>query len=249
MWSGPRNISTAMMRSWGSRADTAVVDEPLYAAYLAATGLDHPGRDDIIAACDTDAGSVVQRLTTGGAASSARVMYQKHMAHHLPEGCELGWTDALVNMFLVREPAAMVRSLTRVLPNADLEATGLPQQVRLFEYASGVLGCPAPVFDAADVLRDPPGSLGLMCNAAGIDFDDAMLRWDTGPRDTDGVWAEHWYGAVCASTGFEPYVPPAEAGVPRRYLGLLRACEPLYAKLAEHAVRSRSGDASQPCRA
>ena len=230
MWSGPRNLSTALMRSWGARPDTAVSDEPLYAAYLAATGLDHPGRADVLASQPTDWRTVAVRLA-GPAPGGAAVWYQKHMAHHLLPETGRDWLDGgFRHAFLIRDPAAMLVSLDRVTPDPTLADTGLPQQVELFERVRQ-RGAAPPVIDSADVLRDPPGVLRALCAALAVPFDAAMLTWAPGPRDTDGAWAPHWYGSVNASTGFGP--PRAEApAVPDRLRPVLAACRPLYDRLA-----------------
>lgn len=230
MWSGPRNISTAMMRSWGARPDTLVCDEPLYARYLAETGLDHPGRDEVIAAGETDLRAAVGQLTVAPADGSA-IFYQKHMAHHLLPGDDVSWTDRLTNALLIREPREMLTSLLKVLPNADVEATGLPRQVELFERASGAL----PVIDSRDVLEDPAGMLRSLCGVLRVSYTDAMLSWEAGPRATDGVWAPHWYASVERSTGFGAYEPKSDE-VPARHVGTLRACEDLYERLAAHKL-------------
>ena len=231
MWSGPRNLSTALLRSWESRPDAAVVDEPLYAVYLAATGKDHPGRAAVLAAQPTDWRAVADALT-GPVPGGAVVWYQKHMAHHLLPHVGRAWLDdpSFRHALLIRDPAAMLVSLDRVTPGPALEDTGLPQQVELFERFAAA-GAPPPVVDAADVLRDPEGVLWALCARLGVPFDPAMLAWAPGPRATDGVWAEHWYGAVERSTGFAR--PRAEAArVPDRLAPLLAEAEPLYRRLA-----------------
>lgn len=233
MWSGPRNISTALMRSWGSRADTAVVDEPFYAHYLHATGLDHPGRAAILRSQPTDWRTVANRLT-GPVPGGKTIFYQKHMAHHLLPGMDDDWLSALRHAFLLRAPAAMLTSLLRVLPDPRPDDTGLPQQVELFERLRDA-GQTPPVLDARDVLEDPPGLLRALCGALGVPFDPAMLAWEPGPRPTDGVWAEHWYAAVEASTGFRPYTPKPER-VPDRLRPVLAECERHYARLYPHRL-------------
>lgn len=235
MWSGPRNISTAMMRSWETRGDCAVVDEPLYAHYLAKTGLDHPGRDDILRAHETDERRVVDSLT-GLVPGDKPVFYQKHMAHHLLSGMETGWVLGLTNVFLVREPGAMLASLLKVLPDADLDATGLPQQVRLFELVRAETGEAPQVIDADDVLSDPGGVLSELCNRIGVAYTDRMLRWEPGPRASDGVWAPHWYGSVEKSTGFERRERP-EPELPDSCKPMLNECRRLYDTLIEHRIR------------
>ncbi len=231
MWSGPRNISTAMMRSWGSRADTVVCDEPLYAHYLVKTTVDHPGREEVIAHDETDWRKVARSLT-GPIPDGKTVFYQKHMAHHLLPDIERDWLGDLTHCFLIRDPRAMLTSLIKNLPAARFEDTGLPQQLELFEHLVAGGGAP-PVLDSRDVLENPRRLLGLLCDAVGVPFDDAMLSWPAGPRATDGVWARYWYHAVNESTGFAPYRPKNEA-VPAELEPLLEQCmvcyEALYAR-------------------
>jgi hypothetical protein len=199
MWSGPRNISTALMRSWENRPDTRVVDEPLYAYYLNETGLNHPGRDEIVAAGETSWQPVVAELT----APVDGVYYQKHMTHHLIPQLPREWIGELTNVLLIRDPAEVVASYIRGRSDVVAEDIGLVQQAELYDQ----LGADVPVIDAADFLRDPEGYLRWLCDYAVVEFTDRMLTWPAGPRDSDGIWAPHWYRAVIASTGFEPYRP------------------------------------------
>ena len=233
MWSGPRNISTAMMRAWENRGDCAVSDEPLYAAYLAATGLDHPGRDEVIAAGETDPSRVVDALL-GPAPESKPVWYQKHMSHHLLPGMAHGWIHALANVLLIRDPAEVVASYVKSRATVTPDDIGLPQQARLFDELADRSGTAPPVIDAADFLKAPEAHLRALCAWAGIDFTDRMLAWPAGPRDSDGIWAPHWYDAVWRSTGFEPYRPrePQLSGDAAR---VAEACRPAYERL--HAYR------------
>ncbi len=234
MWSGPRNISTALMRAWGNRPDTAVVDEPLYAHYLAATGLDHPGAAAVIAHHEPDWQKAVVALL-GPVPGGKSVFYQKQMTHHLLPDMGRAWVDGLTNAFLVRDPRAMLASLAKVLPEPTLADTGLPQQSELFEHVRSRTGSIPPVIDARDVLEDPRRMLTLLCEAVGVKFDEAMLTWPPGRRETDGVWAEHWYASVEKSTGFEPYAPPREV-LPARWEGLLADCQPYYDALYGHRL-------------
>jgi len=235
LWSGPRNISTAMMRSWGSRDDTVVVDEPLYAHYLDVTERAHPGRDAVVAAGETDWRAVVERLT-GPIPDDASIYYQKHMAHHLLPEMGRDWVRALRNAFLIRAPREMLTSLVEFLPEPTLADTGLPQQWDLFRRLRRDRGAPPPVVRARDVLEAPRATLGALCDALGVPFREAMLSWEPGPRDTDGVWAEHWYDAVHDSTGFQPYAPKDDP-VPDRLEGLLEECRSLYDNLCAHRLR------------
>jgi hypothetical protein len=199
VWSGPRNISTALMRSWENRPDTRVVDEPLYAYYLNETGLDHPGRDEIVAAGQTSWRTVVAELT----APVEGVYYQKHMTHHLIPQLPRDWIAQLTNVLLIRDPAEVVASYVRSRADVVAEDIGLVQQTELYDQ----LEPDAPVIDAADFLREPEGYLRWLCEYAGVEFTDRMLRWPAGARESDGIWAPHWYRAVIESTGFEPYRP------------------------------------------
>jgi hypothetical protein len=226
MWSGPRNISTAMMRSFGARADCLVVDEPLYAHYLVATGLDHPARDEVIASQPTDWSTVVAGLTRD---EPAPVYYQKHMAHHLLPNIGRAWLSHVDNAFLIRDPAHVVASYAKVRGEPTLADLGYVQQAEIFRDFGG------PVVDAAAVLQDPAGVLGRLCSALGLAFDPVMLSWPPGRRDTDGVWAPHWYAAVESSTGFAAF-DPRPADVPRRLQHLVDAAQPYYDELAAHAL-------------
>lgn len=230
MWSGPRNISTAMMRSWGSRGDTAVVDEPLYSHYLRVTGLVHPGRDEVLASQSSDWREVVDGLL-GPVPGGKKIWYQKHMAHHLTE--EMGdgaWVDGLVNCLLIRDPAEMITSFVKVVESPTAEELGLPQQVRLFDRIVAQTGRAPVVVDSRDVLEDPEGMLRALCERVGVGFDPAMLSWDAGARETDGVWGKYWYGSVWESTGFGAYRAKNEV-VPSRLSGVLAECRGLYERL------------------
>ncbi len=204
MWSGPRNISTALMRSFGNRADTAVCDEPLYAHYLSVRPVAHPGRDQIVARGETDWRAVAAFLT-GPVPEGKAVFYQKHMAHHLLPEIERGWLAELTHAFLIRDPREMLLSLAKVMPRPGALDTGLPQQLELLTELEARTGRTPPVLDARDVLTDPRGVLARLCAALGLEFTPAMLRWEPGLRPTDGIWAEHWYADVARSTGFESW--------------------------------------------
>jgi hypothetical protein len=236
MWSGPRNLSTALMRSWGSRADTFVTDEPLDAHYLKATGAAHPGRDEVIAAHETDWRRVVAWIT-GPVPGGRAIWYQKHMTHHLLDGIDRGWVASMVNAFLIRDPGEVLASLARVTPHPGLEDTGLPRQVELFERERERTGRTPPVIDAADLLRDPRGMLSRLCDAVGVPFDEAMLSWAPGRRETDGAWARHWYASVERSTGFEPYTPRRDP-VPERLSALLGECREYYGVMHRERLRA-----------
>jgi len=223
MWSGPRNISTAMMRSWENRPDTVVVDEPFYAAYLARTGLDHPARDEVIAAQPTDPDEVVRRLTSD---DSAPVHYTKHMTHHIDETLPMDWVAGFRNVLLIRDPVEVVASYVRSRESCEPDDIGLLQQVPLLE----ALPADTPVIDAGDFLRDPEAHLRWLCGWLAIPFTGRMLQWPPGLRDSDGVWAPHWYDAVARSTGFEPW-RPRHVDLSAHDAAVAEACRPAYEAL------------------
>ncbi len=228
-WSGPRNISTATMRAWENRPDCEVVDEPLYAWYLAHTGLDHPARDEVIAAGETDWRLVVDSLTRPWSDGPA-LQYQKHMAQHLVPGLPRDWIADLRNVLLIRDPAEVVSSYLRSRATATPDDIGVLQQLELHEQ----LGAEVPVIDAADFLRQPEDHLRWLCGYAGVGFTPSMLAWPAGPRESDGVWAPFWYDAVLRSTGFEPY-RPRKIELTRAGEAVVADTRPAYEQL--HAAR------------
>jgi hypothetical protein len=232
MWSGPRTLSTATMRAWENRPDTVVVDEPLYAYYLAATGIDHPGRDAILASQPTEWRTVVRNLTIGDLPGGAAIGYQKHMTHHVLPEIDLGSLEPLTHAHLIRDPRRVLASYAKVREEPTLADLGVRQQVALHRRFGG------PVIDSDDLLRDPEGVLRGLCAALGVPFDVAMLSWPPGPRPTDGVWAPHWYASVEASTGFGPWRGDAVPDLPDRLAALAEECRPYYDELAEQALRS-----------
>lgn len=233
MWSGPRNISTAMMRSFENRADCAVVDEPFYAAYLAETGLDHPMRDEVLASQPTDWRKVAEALV---ADEPAPVFYQKHMTHHMQPSFGLDWMTACRNAFLIRDPAEVLASYVKKRAEVALEDIGVVRQRELFEREADRLGRAPPVVEGADVLADPRGALSKLCEALGIVFDPAMLSWPAGPRASDGVWAPAWYEAVERSTGFAAPERPAAAPLPSDLQRIADAARPHYEALARFRI-------------
>ncbi len=234
MWSGPRNISTALMRAWGERPDTVVVDEPLYAHYLKVTGKPHPAAEEVIAHGRTDWRQVAADLLAP-LPEGKRILYQKHMAHHLLPDIERDWIARMTNVFLIRDPAEMLTSYVRIVEAPTLEDLAFPQQAELFNWLRERTGRTPPVLDAKDVLQNPRRLLGLLCDAVGVEFDECMLSWPPGPRPTDGVWAPHWYSAVWKSTGFQPYRPKNEP-VPAHLEPLLEPCYEYYSLLYEHRL-------------
>jgi hypothetical protein len=236
MWSGPRNISTAMMRAFENRPDTVVVDEPLYAAYLARTGLDHPGRDEVIASQPTDIDAAVATLSEP-LPPDCRVHYAKHMAHHVDRDMDVSWTLAFRNVLLIRDPAEVVASYVRARQPLDLDADeiGLARQAWLLELWQEH-DRDVPIIDAGEFLRAPEPHLRWLCDWLGVPFTDAMLSWPEGPRASDGVWAPHWYSAVWASSGFQPW-RPREINLSGRDAAIADECRPIYDELYERRVR------------
>lgn len=234
MWSGPRNISTAMMRSFENRTDCAVSDEPFYAAYLYETGIDHPMRGAVIASQPTDWRNVVRHVT-GPVPDGRPIWYQKHMTHHMLPHYGLDWTDGMANAFLIRDPAFVVASYAAKREEVTAADLGYHRQVDLFNRVCDKLGRVPPIVDSADILKNPEGMLSALCAGLGIPFDPAMLVWPAGPRDSDGVWAAHWYASVNASTGFMPY-REKEPDVPDALRPVEEACREPYNTLVKHRL-------------
>lgn len=223
MWSGPRNLSTAMMRSFGSRADCSVIDEPFFAPFLKATGVAHPGREETLERHETDPVKAAKICMTKTATPYS---FQKHMPHHMIEGFPLDWAKDARHFFLIREPARVIASYVRGRENFEIEDLGFVPQRKLWER----LGRP-PVIESSDILRHPKTMLSQLCRAIDIPFDAAMLRWEAGPRAEDGAWAPYWYHSVENSTGFGD-APETEAVIGEEYKDILAICEADYQVMA-----------------
>ena len=231
MWSGPRTLSTALMRSFGNRRDTVVVDEPLYGYYLAETGIEHPGRDEILASMPTRWPDVVDELAAGRLPEGRTVSFQKHMTHHLLPAVDRSRLAGLRHAFLIRDPKLLLASYAKVRDTPTLADLGLEQQVEIYRRFGG------PVIDAADLAAMPRRTLEALCEALRIPFDEAMLSWPAGPRPTDGVWAKHWYARVWASTGFGSQRRPGGAvPLPASLDALAARCQPFYDELGTHRL-------------
>lgn len=237
LWSGPRNVSTALMYSFAQRADTTVVDEPLYGHYLRVSGAQHPLREEVLAAVNSDGNAVMRQLLHEPAEEATTVLFMKQMAHHLVD-LDQSFMRRTHNIFLIRDPREMLPSLTTQLPDARLEDTGLATQWQLFERLIAIGQNPV-VLDSRELLLDPPGVLGSLCEHLDIDFTDEMLTWPAGTRPEDGIWAPHWYHAVHKSTGFAPYTAKGE--FPQNLEALLAECRPWYDKLFAHAIIATGG--------
>jgi hypothetical protein len=239
MWSGPRNISTAMMYAFASRPDCAVWDEPFYAFFLANAGISHPMDAEVIAAGEPDFDRVVARCL-GPVPGGKPVFYQKHMTHHMLAGFDRRWALGLANAFLIRTPEQVVASYARKREAASLRDIGVIEQAEIFDMVADHLGAAPPVVDTDDILADPQGVLTALCAALGLGFDPAMLAWKPGPKPYDGVWAPHWYNVVWRSSGFA--APPAKA--PRLDGDLARladAAQPYYRRLRPYRLKASGG--------
>ena len=235
MWSGPRNMSTTMMRSFGCREDTECVDEPFYAAYLTATGITHPMQDEILASQSSDPEIVASELSTGRCASP--LQYQKHMTHHFLARFPTRWLTLIDHhVFLIRHPARVIASYARKMETLSLEAMGFPQQLRIFQTVSEQTQTSPIVIDSDGILKNPERLLKQLCRDLSIHWDASMLRWPPGPKPEDGVWAPHWYDRVNDSTGFGP---PAGAMpvLSNEQAELLDQALPLYEALWRHRLQ------------
>lgn len=233
MWSGPRNISTAMMYSFDNRPDTFCSDEPLYAHYLAKTGISHPQAQAVIDDGETDWQKVVNSLC-GTIPTGADIWYQKHMTHHLLPHIDLKWISELTNCLLIRDPREVLLSLSNKTDQIDVMATGIPQQNRILDHLIETTGEIPPIVDSRDILQNPKKMLSKLCDVLEISFDASMLSWQSGPRECDGIWAEHWYDAVWESTGFAPYKPRIGELSPE-YQVFCDECQTFYERL--HSLR------------
>ena len=228
MWSGPRNLSTAMMYAFGNRPDFAIWDEPFYAPYLAKTGYDHPMAAEIIAAHESDPEKVAERCLNTIPAQKPH-FYMKHMPHHMIDGFPTVWAKECINIHLIRHPARVIASYGVKRSDITDDDIGFRQQAELFDQIGGV------VIDSADIRQDPENMLKKLCAAIYLPFDPAMLSWSAGPRADDGIWAAHWYNAVHKSTGFAG----AEGELPiltGRDVNLLENALPYYEKMAAHKI-------------
>lgn len=235
MWSGPRNISTAMMRSWGNRNDTFVVDEPLYPHYLVLTKRQHPGAAEVIAKGPTDVREAIDFLL-GPVPNGKPIFYQKHMTHHLLPDIDRGFLRRLSNCFLIREPREVITSFIKQMPDANLADLGFTQQTEIFDLVCKWTGKIPPVIDARDLQHNPKGILSALCDALNVQFSERMLSWAPGPRDTDGIWAKYWYKDVELSTGFRPYRAKNEP-VPEHLDELVTTCERHYHRMHRHRLK------------
>ena len=238
LWSGPRNVSTALMYSFAQRSDTLVVDEPLYGHFLRVTGTIHPGREEVLAAVNCDGNAVMRELLSNPGGWGRDVLFMKHMAHHLVD-VDQTFMRQTHNIFLLRDPQQMLPSLTIQMPHAQLVDTGLKTQWLLYQELIDAGQRPA-ILDSRELLLNPGAVLAKLCLHLEIPYTDDMLTWPAGPRPEDGIWAPHWYHAVHKSNGFSKYA--GKVGFPEKLEPLLAECKPWYDKLYAHAIRADAGE-------
>lgn len=229
MWSGPRNISTTMMRSFAARPDCAATDEPFYAFFLDRTGADHPMREEVLASQPRNWRVVTEQLT---ADRRAPLIFEKHMCQHMLPDIGLDFLDDVTSFFLIRDPERMVASFADRVGEASPAVLGLPREVELFEEVCRRTGTTPPVVDAADILADPPGMLAKLCAALDIPFTEAMLSWPAGLHRDDGIWAPHWYQNVMKTTGFGAPKSASYPELDKELQGVADTCQPYYEQLA-----------------
>jgi hypothetical protein len=227
MWSGPRNISTAMMRSWENRSDTVVVDEPFYACYLTVTGIQHPMQQEVLASQSSDWPTVIEQELQAALPVNANVQYQKHMTQHMVNPIDEDWFRTIKHAFLIRHPAQVVASYGVKRDSVSAHDVGFARQAEIYKMAEDLGFESIPVIDSQDVLANPEEMLTSLCEALDLAFDPAMLCWPAGPRDSDGVWAPHWYQNVEKSTHFAPYTPRELELTPEQN-AVVEECLPYY---------------------
>ncbi len=232
LWSGPRNISTALMYSFAQREDTCVYDEPLYGHYLSQTDADeyHPGAEEVLESMENDGQKVVDWMM---GPHDKPVVFFKQMTHHLVN-LDRSFLDETINVILTRDPKEMLPSYAKQVKNPSMRDVGYAQHLDLLQYLQE-RNSKFAVLTSKDVLIDPPQTLSKLCDAIGIPFDEAMLSWEKGARPEDGVWAKYWYQNVHESTGFKPYQPKTDP-FPEELKPLLAKCRPIYEKLVEYVI-------------
>jgi hypothetical protein len=235
MWSGPRNISTAMMRSWENRDDCMVVDEPLYGPYLYKTKKKHPMYKEVILDQGSDEKTIIKHLTKGKLPADISIYYQKHMSHHILNGLDVSWIKSLKNVFLIRDPRYVLSSYLKKHDSPTPDDLGYPQQLKLFNYLQTECAITPIVLDSKDVLKNPQAMMKLLCDKLQIGFDDKMLSWPKGYRKSDGIWAKHWYNRVVESTEFVKY-KSKKLSLNSQEEALANECLPYYIEMSKYKI-------------
>ena len=230
----PRNLSTALMRSFENRTDTAVIDEPFYAHFLKQTNLNHPGRNEIISTLDSNWDNIVFKIT-GPIPENKSIWYQKHMAQHNLEGCDLNWIKSFHNCILIRDPKYVIPSYNKEYSLSDEKLLGYCQQLNLIRILEDKEGITPPIFDATDILEKPEQALKKICISVGIRFSQKMLKWPKGKRKSDGIWAKYWYRNVENSSGFQPF-QKKNIGIDKKLIPLYDKCLADYNSMYEKRI-------------
>ena len=236
MWSGPRNISTAMMRSWENREDTLVIDEPLYGPYLYKTKKKHPMYAEIITDQGKDESIIINNLIDNGLDDGVTIFFQKHMTHHIHEDMDITWVKNLKNAFLIRDPNYVLSSYLKKHNNPTAYDLGYPQQLRLFNFVKENCGYIPVVMESSDILQNPRLMLSLLCEKLSVKFDKNMLSWPKGYRKSDGVWAPQWYNRVIESTGFSQY-KPKEINLSSDQQDIVNDCMHYYLAMQKYKIK------------
>lgn len=233
MWSGPRNISTALMRSFASRTDTFITDEPFYGYYLHKTCKNHPIKNEIINKMSTNYNSI-RKFLLGSIPNNKKIWYQKHMAQHILTNNNIEWTKHIMNIFLIRNPRDVVLSYIKKNKLNDIYQLGLPQQLKLFNFINNNK---CLVIDSDDILKNPKKMLSQLCEQINIPFNQKMLSWKSGLHETDGIWAKYWYDDVMHTTGFEKKLKNNAQCPPKEYVSIIKKSMVFYNKLYKHRMR------------
>lgn len=238
MWAGPRNISTTMMYSFAQRPDMEVVDEPLYAHYLHKTGVNHPGREEVLASQPLDGQAIMEGFLKGEASGG---LFIKNMGQHYLELDGSRFLGKMKQFFLIRKPEQVIHSFSKVIPNPGLSDIGIARQWEIFEEIK-TLGVKPLVVDSNEVLKNPREVLTRLCHALDLEFREEMLSWPQGGRKEDGVWAPYWYARVHESTGFGPYQENRKVELPRELRGLEEEARPYYERLYDASIHALSSE-------
>ncbi|MBT4283952.1 MAG: HAD family hydrolase [Rhodobacteraceae bacterium] len=228
-WSGPRNLSTAMMYSFGSRSDTIISDEPFYASYLKATNLEHPMRAKILESQSNNPHEIIESCN-GPIPLSKGLWYQKHMCTHILDNISLTWAEKYTNIFLIRHPSRVISSYERKRENPTIDDIGFKQQLKIFNSLGGV------VIESSDILKSPEKTLKTLCRHINIKFESRMLSWSKGGHKDEGVWGEHWYNSVHLSSSFGPPEGPIPK-LSKKLIELYEEAIPIYEKLSSHKIK------------
>jgi len=234
MWSGPRNISTALMRSFENRSDTAVIDEPFYSFFLKNTGIKHPIYKEVIEKYDSSWNNITNTLI-GSIPNNKNIWYQKLMTHHWVDNQPLDWTINTINCFLIRNPKNVILSYLKIYKDVTPELIGLPQQIKIFNYVIKKTNKIPTVISSEDILKTPKLMLKKLCHLLEIPFLEQMLSWPMGPRDSDGIWGKYWYRNVVKTSSFSN-PPKKNEKFPKEFSSLLDECNEYYKQIEKYKI-------------